>query len=275
MKKSHIGFIGGGNMAASLLGGLIKNDYPSSHLLVFDTNNERCQSLASQYGIRIAENNSTLTEQADIIVIAVKPQIVNLVLDEIQPLLQRNRRLIVSIAAGIPINAIQSKLGLDCPIVRAMPNTPAQISCAATGLFANQFCSVEDRQKAKDILSSVGIALWVTNEAQMDIVTAVSGSGPAYFFLVIEALQEAAVALGLDAQTASQLVLQTGFGATKMALESSQSPDMLRKAVTSPGGTTEKALTILEHSGIKDIFYQALKAAEQRAKELAADFNNS
>ncbi len=274
MSDTKIGFIGGGNMASSIIAGLINNGYASSSLFVFDPDAQCCEQLRKKHSVTICKSSSELISQVNALVLAVKPQVISIVLDEIADAVQIQKNLVISIAAGVPISFLSKKLTPETAIIRTMPNTPAMISCGATALFANDACSTEHCQIAERIMSSVGIALWVKNENQLDTVTALSGSGPAYFFLVIEALIEAGISLGLEADSARQLALQTGFGATKMALESEHTPDILRQQVTSPGGTTERALQVLAEGDLKDLFKQALNAAEQRAKELAANLDN-
>lgn len=275
MNTEKIGFIGAGNMAYALISGLLKSHYSNSRLIIFDINKQRCAELANTFNIQVAASNLALLEQADIIVLAVKPQTIRTVIAEFSDCMPNKRYLFISIAAGITIDAIQSALKTNYPIIRCMPNTPAQISCGATGLFANQLCNSQDKQKADFILSAVGVNVWVDDENQLDAVTALSGSGPAYFFLVLEALQEAGIELGLNSETSRKLALHTAYGATKMALESENSVEVLRSAVTSPGGTTEKAITVLEQGKLKELFKQALSAAENRAKQLAKEFHQT
>jgi len=267
--NATIGFIGGGNMAASLIAGLLKNDFTKESVFVAEPDLDRSKSLHQQYGIQIAQSNQQLVQKVDTIVLAVKPQIMKSVLIEISEAVQQQKPLLISIAAGITIQLMSESIGPNSAIIRTMPNTPAMVSSGAAGLYANNHCSDNQRQLAERILSSVGIAVWVDTEEQLNAVTALSGSGPAYFFLVIEALCEAGIKLGLNSSVAKQLALQTAYGSAKMALESKLSPDMLRQQVTSPGGTTERALEVLNQGDLKQLFYHALSAAEQRAIELA------
>ncbi len=186
--------------------------------------------------------------------------------------MQDQQPLVISIAAGIRTPDLARWLGADTAIVRAMPNTPALVQSGATGLFANAHVRDQQRDLAETILRAVGLTLWVEQEDQLDLVTALSGSGPAYFFLVMEALQEAASKLGLPAETARLLALQTAFGASRMALESDEDAAALRQRVTSPGGTTEQALRVLEEGGLRNLMEQALTAAARRSRELADQF---
>jgi pyrroline-5-carboxylate reductase len=208
-------------------------------------------------------------EGADVVVLAVKPQVMRSVLEPLQSIAQKQRPLLVSVAAGIREASLNSWLGGNLPIVRCMPNTPALVQAGATGLYANPQVNKEQRSLAESILRTVGITLWFDDEAKLDTVTAVSGSGPAYFFLVMEAMQAAAESLGLKPDDAKLLVVQTALGAARLALESEQQPAELRKQVTSKGGTTEAALNQLNAGGLVPLFAEALKAAEERSKELA------
>jgi len=269
MINKKIGFIGAGNMAYSLIGGLIANGCRNDLICISDSSSERRNAVCSTFSIQQCDNNIALAEQVDIIILAVKPQVLKQVCAEIQASVQQNSPLIVSIAAGITSTSINQWLGGQQAIVRTMPNTPALVQSGATALYANS--AVDDEQKtiAESAMRAVGLTLWLDNEAQMDAVTAVSGSGPAYFFLVIEAIEDSAVKLGLDKKTAHLLAVQTALGAAKMALESDDSATTLREKVTSPGGTTEKAIGILNNGDLVGLFNQALSGAKQRSIELS------
>ena len=201
--------------------------------------------------------------------LAVKPQNIKQACDDIAVALQAKNALLISIAAGIRKSALRAWLGTDVPLVRTMPNTPALIQSGATVLCADSGVSHAQRSLAESLMRSVGVTLWIEDESQMDAVTALSGSGPAYFFYVMEVMEQAAVELGLTQETAHLLTLQTAFGAAKMALESTDDIAQLRARVTSPGGTTERAISVLQHAQIKRIFAEALSAAQQRSQELA------
>jgi pyrroline-5-carboxylate reductase len=265
----NIAIIGAGNMGASLLGGLIKNNYPAEKIWITDTDNHKLEFLKQEFNIHTAHTNLDAIQSADVIILAVKPQILQQVATEIAPALQKP--LIISIAAGVRIATLQKWLGESIPIVRVMPNTPALIGCGASALFANTHTSPSQCNLAESILRAVGIAVWVKNEKLIDVVTALSGSGPAYFFLIIEALQNAAEQAGLPAETAKLLTLQTAYGAARMALESNENIVKLRQNVTSPGGTTERAVNVLEQENIREIFLKTVQAACQRAEELGRD----
>ena len=272
MKTSKLSFIGAGNMARSLVGGLIADGCDPALIRLSDPEADRIQDLAHRLGVRILDDNRAVAEDADVVVLAVKPQVLPAVAREIADQVQDRQPLVISIAAGIRTSDLARWLGPGTAIVRAMPNTPALVQSGATGLFANARVSDEQRDLAETILRAVGLTLWVEQEDQLDLVTALSGSGPAYFFLVMEALQEAATRQGLPAETARLLALQTAFGASRMALESSEDAATLRQRVTSPGGTTEQALKVLEAGGLRALMDQALQAAARRSRELAEQF---
>ena len=268
MKTPFIAMIGAGNMGSSLIGGLIKNGHPVERIIATDPSDEKLQRLQA-FGIHVTTDNRKAASQADVIIFAIKPQIFEKAAAPIKDIVQQRKPLIISIAAGIRIASMQQWLGEQTAIIRVMPNTPALIGAGASALFANPYAATEQRNIAESILRAVGVTVWVDSEDQMDTVTALSGSGPAYFFLVMEALQDAAESMGLPAETAQILAQQTALGAALMAIDSAHSPAELRQHVTSPGGTTEKAVSVLEEHRIRDIFKKALLAAKQRSEELA------
>ena len=265
----HIAFIGAGNMAGALIGGLIADGVPPGHLIATDPSADKCSALSAATGIRTLQDNGAAAAMADTLVLAVKPQILREVAEALAATVQQRRPLVISIAAGIRCDSLQAWLGGDVALVRTMPNTPAIIQSGATVLYATPGVSSAQREQAESLMRAVGLAQWVDDESLMDAVTALSGSGPAYFFLVMEALEAAARDLGLAPETAHLLTLQTAFGAARMALESSDPPEVLRARVTSPGGTTERALDTLEDGGIRDLFRRALTAARDRSIELS------
>ena len=269
MTNRIIGFIGGGNMARSLAKGLLANGWGRDYLQISDSDPDARQRLKEVLDIETLESNVELANRADILVLAVKPQALKSVAEEIANIVQERKPLVISIAAGIRTKDLVSWLGGDVTLVRAMPNTPALVGSGATGLYAGAGVSSEQRDEAETVLRAVGVVVWVADEKLMDVVTALSGSGPAYFLLVMEALESAAVELGLDSDTARLLTLETAFGAAKMALEDSEEPATLRERVTSPGGTTEQAIQSLETNNIRQAFKQALVAATERSNELA------
>jgi pyrroline-5-carboxylate reductase len=270
MERATIAFIGGGNMARSLIGGLIADGCPSGAIRVSDPDSARLAELRSSFRVNTAETNPEAVAGADALVLAVKPQVLRAVTEELAPTVQAHRPLIISIAAGIRAQDLQRWLGGGSAIVRAMPNTPALVQSGATALYATGAVSGPQRDLAESVLRAVGITVWVEDEAQMDAVTALSGSGPAYFLLVMEALEDAATRLGLPRETARLLTQQTAYGAAKMAMESAETAAALRARVTSPGGTTERAVAVLEQRLLPQIFEEALRAADARSRELAS-----
>jgi pyrroline-5-carboxylate reductase len=269
MKTHKIGFIGGGNMASSLISGLIASGHASQNIWVSDVNPDALKTLADNLKVNVSSSNEVIVNESDVIVLAVKPQIMGEVAQPIVAAIQKKSPLVVSIAAGISQSSLSRWLGAETAIVRCMPNTPALVLTGATALHANHKVSAEQRNLAETILRSVGIALWVQDESQLDAVTAVSGSGPAYFFLLMETMEKTAVELGLSEVTARLLVQQTALGAAKIALESSESPEQLRKRVTSPGGTTQRAIETFQQGGFNELVNKALHAARDRSIEMS------
>lgn len=270
---SKIVFIGGGNMASCLIGGMLANGFSKQDIMVSEPNKASRQRMASTYGISTAADNNLAVSQADIVVLAVKPQVLGAVVSPLALALD-HKPIVVSIAAGIPVNALQNWMGNDLKIVRAMPNTPAMVKTGATGLFASQTLSADQQSVIEKMFRAVGYACWVDKEAQIDAVTAVSGSGPAYFFLIYEAMQKIAQELGLDSTTSSQLTLHTALGAARLALASDKDPCALRKQVTSPGGTTQAAIESFQVQGLEDVFRTAMTSALDRAKEMSNEFSD-
>jgi pyrroline-5-carboxylate reductase len=275
MKTNKIGFIGGGNMASSLISGLIASGHAPEQIWVSDINPDTLYDLKKQLNVNTSGNNDDVINAVDVVVLAVKPQTLSAVAQSIAALIQQKKPLVVSIAAGINQNSLSRWLGADTAIVRCMPNTPALVLTGATALHANNKVTAEQRDLAENILRAVGIALWVDDEAELDAVTAVSGSGPAYFFLLMEAMEKAALELGLKQETARLLVQQTALGAAKIALESAESPEQLRKRVTSPGGTTQQAIETFEQGGFTGLVSKALHAARDRSIEMSKQMENS
>lgn len=256
-------------MARSLAGGLIATGWPTARIILSDPEASQRRAVEGRLKVKTYERNGDVVGRAQILVLAVKPQTMRAVATEIAPLLQAHRPLVISIAAGIRVGDLERWLKTDLAIVRAMPNTPALVGSGASGLYANRLANERMRAAAESILRAVGVTVWVRDEKFLDIVTALSASGPAYFFLVMEALERAGVAQGLDPETARLLTLETAFGAAKMALEDAEEPATLRARVTSPGGTTERALKVFEQGGLASLFDNAVRAATERARELA------
>lgn len=269
MKDCKICFIGGGNMARSLIGGLVADGFPAGQIHVADTQQENLDHLQAEYGITPHVDNVKACLATEVVILAVKPQIIQPVCKQLAAHWQTGQ-LLISIAAGIRLQDIARWLNQPtAAIVRAMPNTPSLVQAGATALVANTQVSTRQKELAEAILRAVGLVIWLEDEHKMDAVTALSGSGPAYFFYVMEAMQAAAVELGLPEETARLLCLETAFGASKMALESNLPVTTLRQQVTSPGGTTERAIHELKDGGLAGLFENALVAAALRARELA------
>jgi pyrroline-5-carboxylate reductase len=269
---THIAFIGGGNMARSLIGGLLAKGHSPSRLSVAEPFAAQREALARDFGIAVESDNLRAAEGADVIVLAVKPQVMADVCQGLAAQTASPSPLFLSIAAGIGLSNFARWLGAATPVVRAMPNTPALIGAGACGLFANAAVSAHQKALAEQILGAAGDTAWIGAETQMDVVTAVSGSGPAYFFLLMEAMIAAGIDQGLDADTARRLVLQTALGAARMASEGSEPPEVLRQRVTSPNGTTQAALEVFEREHTRRIVQQAIARATARGRELAAEF---
>jgi len=276
-----IGFIGGGNMAEAIAGALIRTDFCSpSQVLASDISQERLEYLQKTYAITTVENNDDLLLACDVVVLAVKPQIMDAVLDQLAGIIHKNqkadfRKLIISVAAGISIQKIEGQLyshidetaAARLPIVRVMPNTPALVMAGMSGMSGNRYVTPEDKSLTMTILASTGKVLEFEENA-LNAVTAVSGSGPAYVFYLVEAMVEAGVSLGLSETDATALTLQTVKGAVKLLEERKEPPQELRRKVTSPGGTTEAAMTVMEKEKTKEHIIAALTAACRRAHEL-------
>ena len=275
MKRAQICCIGCGNMGRSLLGGILANGYPLPLLCGADPDPAQRETIRTLFGIETLADNREAIENAKIVILAVKPQLMAATVKGIAPALVKLRPLIISVAAGIRLSAITGWLRQELPVIRAMPNTPALIQAGATALYANAQVTDEHKESAETIMRSVGTVVWVEHESVLDTVTALSGSGPAYFFLVMEILEKAAIDMGLHPDQARLLTLETALGAAKMALESNLDTASLRRQVTSPGGTTERALAVLTQGKIEALFQQALKAAQQRSIELADEFGKS
>ncbi len=264
-----IAFIGAGNMATALIKGLIAKGCPCVKLWAADPYSEQLEKLKIDSGINVSSDNTEAIKNAEIVVLAVKPQLMREVLKPLQKILTEKPVLMISIAAGISIHTLEALSSKQQAIVRCMPNTPALVGAGASALFANACTTEEQQQQAQSILSAVGMVCWLQNESDIDTVTALSGSGPAYFFLFIEALQEAAIAQGLNPDIAKSLALQTAFGAAKLALSGDEDVAVLRRNVTSPGGTTEAALEQFEKDDFRNIIARAVKKAKARSEELA------
>ncbi len=271
MSTATIGFIGGGNMAASIIGGLLASGVDADRIHAGDPSEDSLTRLRQLGAIHTSRDNGDIIAACDVLVMAVKPQLMKVVAEQIRDAVQQRQPLIISIAAGVTSDSLNRWLGGGLAIVRCMPNTPALLRCGATGLFANPAVSAAQRAVAEQILQATGLALWVDSETELDAVTAVSGSGPAYFFLLMEAMQASGEALGLSADMAAQLSQQTALGAARMALESDVDVAELRRRVTSPNGTTECAINIFEDGGFRALVDAALTGAAKRAEQLGRE----
>ncbi len=272
--SAKVAFIGGGNMARSLIGGLIATGFSKQQITVSEPNGDLRTQLADDFAIATHASNVDAARDADVVVLAVKPQVMKTVCASLRDTVQSATPLVVSIAAGIRTDQLDRWLGGNVAIVRCMPNTPALVGAGATGLCANARATEEQRRLAQDILDATGTSRWIADEALMDTVTALSGSGPAYFFLLVEALENAAVAQGLERDAARALATQTCFGAGKMLSESKVDAAELRRRVTSPGGTTQAALDSFSADDFNAIVARAIAAATKRGDQLSAHMDS-
>lgn len=270
----RIAFIGGGNMATALISGLIRSGTRPDEIHVSEPNELARHRLQAEFSVHAHAGAKAAIKTVEVIVLAVKPQVMPVVLNELANAVKAEQ-LLISIAAGIEIATIQAALGPQQPVVRAMPNTPALIGKGVTGLYASPGCTAAQRKSTEAILSATGGTSWVDRESLINVVTAVSGSGPAYYFLLTEALREAGQSLGLPEDTAADLALQTAYGAGAMARESGVDVAELRKRVTSPGGTTQAALEVFEKGRFRELVMAAVSAATDRGVELARDADKS
>jgi len=266
-----ISFIGAGNMASAIIGGMLDSGFQAGDIWVSAPDDNHLQSLRKRFGISVTTDNRYCAEQADIVILAVKPQVMADVCRDIAPMVQNTRPLMVSIAAGLTSDTLDEWLGGGMPLVRVMPNTPSLVSKGAAGLFANS--QVKDKQKkmVQSVFESIGSALWVEDENLLHAVTALSGSGPAYFFLMLEALESAATEAGIEADTARALAIQTMAGAAEMAGRSEHDPAQLKRNVMSPGGTTERAIHTFEDGGLRELVKKAYGAAFERSQEMSKE----
>ncbi|WP_027858086.1 pyrroline-5-carboxylate reductase [Marinobacterium jannaschii] len=269
-----LAFIGAGNMAKAIFGGLIDNGYPADHIWAAEPDANKLTE-HSALGLKTTTNNAEAVLAADIVVLAVKPQILKGVCQAMADSVQQKQPLIISVAAGIMAPSLDNWLGGNCSIVRCMPNTPALVQTGASGLYANSKVSAEQKQQAEQVLGAVGIAVWVDDEALLDAVTAVSGSGPAYYFLFMEAMIEAGQKLGLTEEVATQLTLQTALGAAKMAQASDVDAAELRRRVCSPNGTTERAVKRFIADGLPKLVEDAMQDCNDRSEEMARELGDS
>lgn len=272
MGNTQITFIGAGNMAASLIGGLCKQGVKAEQIRASDPGVAQLKALQNTYAIKTFTDNSLAVKNADIIVLAVKPQMMRQVCEQLAPHLT-DQQLLISIAAGINSSSLSRWLGVNT-VIRCMPNTPALIQQGVSGLYATEHVATQQREQAELLLSAVGLVVWLDKEELIDAVTAISGSGPAYFFLLIEAMTNAGIRLGLPAEIAAQLAKYTAQGASTMACQSSLDATQLRLQVTSPNGTTEAAIDVFQQGGFNELVDTAVRSAASRSQELAQQLSS-
>lgn len=269
MNHKRISFIGAGNLASSLIGGLLNDGYPAACIRASHPNAQVVSDLISHFGIEATTDNKEACLDSDIIVLCVKPNKVALVSKEISDVCAQSKPLIISVAAGVSLACIEHCFKGDMPVVRAMPNTASMVGSGATALIANQVAADEHKQWAESVMRSVGVVVWLQAESQIDAVTAISASGLAYYFYIMEIFEQTAVSMGLSEEAAHLLGLQTALGASHMGMQSNLSLNELRQKVTSPGGTTESALQVLQQGQLEDILRSAVAAARDKAQEMA------
>ena len=269
-----ISFIGAGNMASAIIGGMLDSGFKAANIWVSAPDDNHLQSIRKQFGVSVTTDNRYCAEQADMVVLAVKPQVMASVCSDIAPVVQNTRPLMVSIAAGLEASTLDEWLGEGPPMMRVMPNTPSLVGKGAAGLYANDQVKEKQKTMVESVFNSIGSALWVEDESLLHAVTALSGSGPAYFFLMLEALEEAATDAGIAGETARALAIQTMAGAAEMAGRSEHDPGQLKRNVMSPGGTTEQAIQTFEEGGMRDLVKKAYSAAYKRSGEMAKELAN-
>ncbi|MFI0474252.1 pyrroline-5-carboxylate reductase [Halomonas sp. HMF6819] len=268
---NNITFIGAGNMAKAIIGGLLDSGFSAAQITATAPKDEELAPLREKMGIHTATDNVEAVKNADVVILAVKPQIMQDVCAALAEPIQASKPLVISIAAGLEAATIDGWLGGESALVRCMPNTPSLVGVGASGLYANARVSDDQRRLAGELMEAVGIVEWVEDEALLNAVTAVSGSAPAYFFLMFEAMEEAAVAQGLPAQTARRLAIQTALGAATMAAQSEHDPATLKRNVMSPGGTTERAIEHMESAKLRETIKAAMQACADRADDMAKE----
>jgi pyrroline-5-carboxylate reductase len=273
MTNQHLAILGGGNMGRALIGGMLRRGTRPEHITVGESSPAAREALSAEFGVQSTADNAAAVEPASVIVLAVKPQIAGAVLAPLQPALQRARPVVISIAAGIRLEALESWCGAGVPVVRAMPNRPAFVGAGATGLFAPASVAAAHREVAERVMQAVGEVIWVAAEDDLDVVTALSGSGPAYFFLLAELLTQGAIDLGLEPEAARRLAIATLHGAGQLAHAGDGDLARMRAEVTSKGGTTEAAVKAFEAADLRGSVARALEAAVRRSRELAAQFS--
>ena len=274
MSNTHLAILGGGNMGRALIGGLLRRGVRPEQISVGESVQAARESLASEFGVAATADNLAALAEATLVVVAVKPQDAASVLAPLRPVLNRNRPTVLSVAAGIRVAALEAWCGPGVPVVRAMPNRPALVGAGATGIYAPAHVDAAHRAAAQHVMEATGEVVWVPSEDALDVVTALSGSGPAYFFLLAELMANAAVELGLEPHSARRLAAATLYGSGLLAHTSDTDLARLREQVTSKGGTTEAALRSLTSADLRGIVARALESATLRSRELASQFGN-
>jgi pyrroline-5-carboxylate reductase len=274
LTNTKVSFIGAGNMASAIIGGLLAKGLPANNIFASDPSAEKLAEMESGLGIQVSQDNEIAIQHADVLVLCVKPQVLETVCCSLSSVIAEQGCLVISIAAGIEIKSLEGWLGSKTAVVRCMPNTPALVLTGASGLYANVNVSAQQRAVALELFEAVGVAQWVASEDLIHAVTALSGSGPAYIFLMISAMAQAGVKLGLEPEVAKQLAAQTVQGAAKMVLASETAPDQLKRNVMSPGGTTERAISVFEDEGLVALVEKAMTAAAERSREMAAQLGD-
>ncbi|KDE39712.1 Pyrroline-5-carboxylate reductase [Nitrincola lacisaponensis] len=271
MPVKKITFIGAGNMASAIFKGMLAQGYPPEAITATAREADHLDNLRQTLQIHVSGDNAVAVADADVIVLAVKPQVMQAVCREIADQVCQTRPLIISVAAGLQAETLNAWLGGGHAVIRCMPNTPSLVGAGASGLYALPGVLPAQREFADQLLSRVGLTEWVEQEALLDVVTAISGSGPAYFFMIFEMMEKAAVELGMPAAEARRLILQTGLGAVRMAQETGEEPAQLKRNVMSPNGTTERAIHTFEQEGMEVMFLKAMQACADRAAEMARE----
>ena len=265
-------FIGGGNMASCIVSGLSNTNTDKYKITVCDPNQAKLDLLKEKYKVEICLSNKKAVKHADLLILAVKPQSIRSVINEIQSLI-KSSAIIISVAAGVKTTSIKSWLEKSNVIVRAMPNTPSAVLCGATGLYTNPETSEKTKNQVKEIFDAIGFSCWVDDEKEINAIIALSGSSPAYFFKIFEIMQDIGQELGLDEKKAFELLIQTFIGSSKMIRKMDNTPAQLREQVTSPGGTTERALNVLNKGNLESTLREAMHKAFERAEKMSEDFS--
>ena len=265
-------FIGGGNMASCIVSGLSNTNTDKYRITVCDPNQAKLDLLKEKYKVEICLSNKKAVKHADLLILAVKPQSIRSVINEIQSLI-KSSAIIISVAAGVKTTSIKSWLGKSNVIIRAMPNTPSAVLCGATGLYTKPGTSEKTKNQVKAIFDAIGYSCWVDDEKEINAVIALSGSSPAYFFKIFEIMQDIGQELGLDEKKAFELLIQTFIGSSKMIRKMDNTPAQLREQVTSPGGTTERALNVFSKENLASTLREAMHKAYERAEEMSEDFS--